>query len=242
VYKYGPDFYRFLDSFAVQSAQRIVPRLTAALTINSVADFGCGRGAWLSVWAEAGMSVSGVDGPYVDKGDLLMNPGNFQIADLARPIDLGRQFDLVQSLEVAEHLPAERAGQFVDTLTAHSAYVLFSAAVPGQGGENHVNEQPLDYWRAIFRQRGYAAFDYLRPLISHDELIARWYRYNILLYVSDDVIAALPEAVRCCQVPDTLCLEEYWPLLYRLRHALVRQLPVRAVNRLAYTKATLAAR
>jgi hypothetical protein len=60
--------------------------------------------------------------------------------------------------------------------------------------------------------------------------------------VSEDVIAALPEAVRCCQGPDTLRLEDYWPLLYRLRHALVRRLPARAVNRLAHTKAAMAAR
>ena len=101
-----------------------------------------------------------VDGPYVDRRRLLIDPGDFHAADLAAPIGLGRRFDLVQSLEVAEHLPAAKAEQFVDMLTTHGHCVMFSAAVPGQGAENHVNEQPAEYWRAIFGERGYGAVDF----------------------------------------------------------------------------------
>jgi len=242
VHEYGTDFYRFLASFAVRSAQRIVPRLAAVLAVRDVVDFGCGQGAWLSVWAAAGATVTGVDGPYIDRRGLLIDPGDFHDADLSAPIDLGRQFDLVQSLEVAEHLPPAKAGQFVDTLTAHGAYVLFSAAVSGQGGENHLNEQPLGYWRAIFRERSYCAIDYLRPLIRHDPAIARWYRCNILLYAREDAVALLAEPARSRRVPDVQPLEDYWPLAHRLRHALVRRLPSSVIDRISRTKGALAAR
>jgi SAM-dependent methyltransferase len=242
VHEYGTDFYRFLASFAVRSAQRIVPELSAVVPVRNVVDFGCGQGAWLSAWAAAGAAVTGVDGPYIDRRGLLIDPRDFHPADLSAPIDLGRQFDLVQSLEVAEHLPAAKAAQFVDTLTAHGACVLFSAAVPGQGGENHLNEQPLGYWRAIFRERGYWAVDYLRPLIRHDPAIARWYRCNIMLYVREDAIASLGEPARSRRVPEAEPLEDYWPLSYRLRHALVRQLPSSVIDRISRTKGALAAR
>ena len=242
MHEYGTDFYRFLASFAVRSAQRIVPKVAAVVAIRNVVDFGCGQGAWLSVWAAAGATVVGVDGPYIDRRGLLIDPGDFHAADLSAPIDLGRQFDLVQSLEVAEHLPADKAAQFVATLTAHGACVLFSAAVPGQGGENHVNEQPLGYWRAIFRECGYSAVDYLRPLICNDPAIARWYRCNIMLYVKDDAIASLAEAARSRRVPDAQPLDDYWPLSYRLRHALVRQLPSGVIDRISRRKGALAAR
>jgi SAM-dependent methyltransferase len=242
VHRYGPDFYRFLATFAVRSAERIVPKLADALPIRSVVDFGCGQGAWLSIWAKAGASVLGVDGPYVDQSRLLIDPANFHPADLAEPIELGRKFDLVQSLEVAEHLSAGHAERFVDTLTSHGSRVLFSAAVPGQGGENHINEQPLGYWRAFFRERGYVAIDWLRPLIVSDSSIARWYRCNIMLYVRDGVVMSLPEPLQRCRVPDDKDLNDYWPPLERLRHAVIRSLPPVAVNGLSRIKAGLAAR
>ncbi len=242
MYEYGDDFYRFLASFAVRSAQRILPKLTAVIPVGSVVDFGCGNGAWLSAWAATGASVIGVDGDYVDRKRLMIDPGEFHAADLSRPIDLGRRFDLVQCLEVAEHLPAAVAGQLISTLTAHGDIVLFSAALPGQGGENHINEQPLDYWRAIFRKHGYTVVDYLRPLIFDDAKIARWYRYNVLLYIKDEKIASLPERVRSCRVSDDQELGEYRPLPYRVRDALVRRLPYGAVNRASRLKALAATR
>ena len=242
MHEYGTDFYRFLASFAVRSAQRIVPKLTAVAAIRSVADFGCGLGGWLSVWAASGASVAGVDGPYVDSRRLMIDPNDFHAADLAAKINLGRQFDLVQSLEVAEHLPASKAAQFVETLTAHGACVLFSAAVPGQGGENHINEQPLGYWRSIFREHGYCAVDYLRPLICDDAEIARWYRCNMMLYVKEAAIASLAEPARSRCVLDGQPLEDYWPLSYRLRHAFVRQLPIGVVDRISRAKGAVAAR
>jgi SAM-dependent methyltransferase len=242
VHEYGADFYRFLGSFALQSARRIVPKLIRLMPARSVVDFGCGQGAWLSVWASTGASVVGVDGPYVDRCHLLIDPGDFHGADLTTPIDLGRQFDLVQSLEVAEHLPVENARQFVDTLIVHGPCVLFSAAVPGQGGENHLNEQPPDYWRALFRERGYAAFDFLRPLIFDDPAIARWYRFNTILYLRDDITATFPDAVRCSRVPDAQALDDYWPLQYRLRNAVIKWLPTRIVNRISQLNAVWAAR
>ncbi len=239
---YGTDFYGLLASFAKRSARRVVPLLCSTLPIRNVVDFGCGEGAWLSVWREAGAAVLGIDGPYVARNRLQISASEFLAADLAAPIDLGRRFDLVQSLEVAEHLPAAKAEQFIDTLAAHGSRILFSAAVPGQGGEHHVNEQPLDYWRALFHDRGYAAFDYLRPLLCDDRTVQRWYRYNIMLYVKAAEIGDLPAAVRACRVSDGQSLAEYRPLSCRLRDAVIRQLPISAVDRLSRLKAGFVAR
>jgi SAM-dependent methyltransferase len=242
MYEYGADFYRYLSSFAERAARVVVPRLTAVLPVRSVVDFGCGQGAWLSVWRSMGASIVGVDGPYVDPSQLLIDAAAFHPADLAKPIDLGRRFDLVQSLEVAEHLPATKAEQFIETLTAHGALVLFSAAIPGQGGENHINEQPLGYWRAIFRTRGYVPIDFLRPQLVNDANVAQTYRYNMMLYVNETALASLPETVRACRVRDGEAFDDYRPFSYRLRNVLVRILPLEAVNRLARLKASLTAR
>src|SRR5260370_38008702 len=94
MYRYQADFYRYLASFAVRSAERAVPQLASALPVKSVVDFGCGQGAWLGLWQAAGVSIPGVDGSYVERRDLLIEPAFFRAADLAEPIDLGRRFDL----------------------------------------------------------------------------------------------------------------------------------------------------
>jgi SAM-dependent methyltransferase len=233
VHEYNSDFYRFLASFARQSAEQIVPLLTASIPIQSVADFGCGQGAWLSVWRKTGAVVMGVDGPYVNPEHLMIHPHEFRIADLSQRVDLGRQFDLVQSLEVAEHLPAPRAADFIEMLTAHGRLVLFSAAVPGQGGEHHVNEQPLEYWRDKFRRHCYVAIDYVRPLVVANPLIQHWYRYNMILYAEDSYARELPEQVRNCRVIEDEQLRNYWPFYHRVRQTVIRQLPLGAVDYLS---------
>ncbi len=242
VQEYGADFYRFLASFAARSADEIVPLLSAVLPIHSVADFGCGQGAWLSVWRKAGITVMGVDGSYVDRLHLMIDSSEFRAADLSQRIDLGRRFDLVQSLEVAEHLPRQRAADFIEMLTDHGPLVMFSAAVPGQGGEHHINEQPLEYWRKKFRDRGYVAIDYVRPQVVDNLRIQHWYRYNIVLYAEERHLANLPDRVRAFRVPENQRLRNYWPFADGIRHALIRQLPRGTVDFLSRVKAQLQAR
>ena len=242
MHEYGAAFYAYLESFAVRSAQRVVPVVAAALPVASVVDFGCGQGAWLRAWQGAGAAVLGVDGPYVDRARLLIPTASFVAADLAAPLDLQRRFDLVQSLEVAEHLPPGCAAAFVGTLTRHGDAVLFSAAVPGQGGEHHVNERPLAYWRALFAARGYRAVDLVRPAVRGDASVQGWYRCNTMLYVNEAGLARLSPAARSAIVPDAQSLQHYWPVGDRLRQAVVRTLPVAAVNRLSALKSAIMAR
>ena len=241
MHAYGPAFYRYAASFAVASAERIVTAIIEALPIQSVVDFGCAQGAWLSVWSRAGVSVTGVDGPYVDLRYLMIHPTEFVAADLSEPINLGRQFDLVQSLEVAEHLRAEHAERFIDTLIAHGPCIMFSAAVPGQGGEHHINEQPLEYWRSIFRKKGYVAVDYIRPLVRNEKAVQYWYRYNTILYVRETHLEVLPETIRRHLLPDGRALQNHWPILHRARQKLLSQLPVAAVDSLSRAKSSLVA-
>src|SRR5438874_4807793 len=123
--------------------QRVSPR--------SVVDFGCGLGIWLEKFVLHGVEdYVGVDGPWVPQDDLHFRQDHFVAARLDRPLRLGRRFDLAVALEVAEHLPDHRGSTFVRTIVEHAPCVLFSAAVPQQGGTDHVNEQWPDYWAELF--------------------------------------------------------------------------------------------
>lgn len=94
-----------------------------------------------------------------------------------------KPFDLAQSLEVAEHLEEKYAENFIQLLTSLSDIILFSAAIPYQGGTDHLNEQPPTYWAKLFQKFDFMCFDILRDKIWENKKIAFWYRQNIMLYI-----------------------------------------------------------
>jgi SAM-dependent methyltransferase len=190
---YTPDFYRSHRDGSRRSAEAIVPIVLDLVQPRSVIDVGCGLGAWLAVFREHGVEdVWGVDGSYVDRRLLQIPPERFLPADLRHPVRLPRRFDLVVSVEVAEHLPADCAATFVESLTALGSVVLFSAAIPYQGGVDHVNEQWPEYWAARFAEHGYVAIDYIRPRVWRDEGVEWWYAQNALLYAEREHVEGEP--------------------------------------------------
>ena len=160
----------------------IVPELVHWFQPASVLDVGCGIGTFLCTFLEAGVpEVRGVDGEWLDRSLLLIPKERFTVVDLEKPIHLGRKFDMALCLEVAEHLAPESADNIVDSLCEHADTIVFSAAIPGQGGQNHVNEQPFNYWKEKFEQRGFHWHDVLRRRYWNETSIEWWYKQNIFL-------------------------------------------------------------
>src|SRR3954447_16456322 len=183
---YDASFFATVTSTAAASARCVVGPVVRWLRPRSVVDVGCGEGPWLAEFAAGGCRVVGVDGPQVDPARLLVPGDAFFEHDLEQPLDGllgGRRFDLAVSLEVAEHLSPARADGFLDDLTGLSDRVLFSAAVPGQGGYGHVNEQPHEYWIRGFEERGFAVTTLVRRWFADNDAVASWYRANLLLFV-----------------------------------------------------------
>lgn len=190
---YTAAFYRRQCGGSRQSAREVVPVLIDLVGPRSVVDVGCGVGTWLSAFAESGVTdVCGVDGDWVDPALLEIPRSAFVGADLTRPLALGRSFDLVLSLEVAEHLPASAAETFVDSLSQLGPIVAFSAAVPQQGGLDHVNEQWPEYWADRFQARGYVAVDAVRPRIWTSERVEWFYAQNLLLFARPEILGDRP--------------------------------------------------
>jgi hypothetical protein len=236
-HNYDDKFFDYIGRGARRSAQHVIPFLRAHLHVSSIVDIGCGRGVWVDEWRRSGVEDAlGVDGDYVSSDRLVMPKERFLAFDLSKPIRLGRRFDLVQSLEVAEHLPASAAEVFIDTLVAHSDIILFSAAAPGQGGEFHVNEQPYEYWRAKFATRGYQVVDCVRPNILGIRSVEPWYRYNTFLYVDEKAVDKIPLTFRQMQVPREEIIADLAPIAWRLRNSALRWFPQPVVQRIARLK------
>ncbi len=188
---YPREFYDDLKETALPSARRVVPILRDLMRIDSAVDVGCGDGGWLKALAESGTStVLGVDGNWVRDDQLLIDRDRLVRCVLGEELPVHDAFDLAISLEVAEHIPGDRAGLFVSELTRLAPVVLFSAAIPDQGGLNHVNEQWPAYWAALFEERGYKVIDTLRWQIWPDDSVTWWYKQNLLLFATEATLAA----------------------------------------------------
>ena len=240
---YSTDFYDYIDAGSRASAQVVARLLLGEMKVKSLLDVGSGHGAWAAEWIKAGVGdVVAVDGDYVRRDQLAIPADKFVAHDLATPLDLGRRFDLVQSLEVAEHLPAASAAGFIGNLVRHGDVILFSAAVPHQGGEHHVNEQPPQYWRALFASHGYEVFDWVRPHLAGQRQVKAWYRFNSFIYANAAGRKRLSKAILAAQVPGDQPLRIGGDLSWTLRRTAVRLIPGALVKPIAMAKASLEAR
>ena len=173
----------------LKSPEIIVEAILNIIKPKSVVDLGCGIGTFLKVFKQKGVhDILGIDGDWVDKKLLYkyIQENEFFETNLEEPLNLSKKFDLAISLEVAEHINEEKSDIFINSLTSLSDIIIFSAAFPNQGGQNHLNEQWPDYWNKKFKKFGYEMFDVIRPLIWNESYVQPWYKQNVYLVVNEN--------------------------------------------------------
>lgn len=181
---YDKSFYEEQSLGSRNSAKEVIPYLLQQFKIDSVVDLGCGIGTWLAVFAENGVTdFLGCDGSYVPQGYLQIPQSSFRAVDLSQSLEFERRYSLAMSMEVAEHIAPESAEAFVKKLTELSDIVLFSAALPYQGGTGHVNENLPEYWALLFRKYDYVPLDIIRDNFWLNGMVCPWYRQNTIVYI-----------------------------------------------------------
>jgi SAM-dependent methyltransferase len=186
---YTPDYSRNLGRESRRTAAVVAPMVMDLLGPDSVVDLGCGTGGWLAEFQLAGVhEILGIDGAWIERDDLEIPVKQFRVADLTRPFELGRRFALACSIEVAEHLPASSAPTFIASLASLAPAVLFSAAIPFQGGTRHLNEQWADYWQALFAQHDFVALDFFRWRLWDNPEVQPYVAQNLWLYIAPSLL------------------------------------------------------
>lgn len=186
-YWYNPTYYKCVESDALRSRETMAESIVSDLRPRRLIDVGCGTGALLDAIRARGVETMGLE--YSDAGielcrqrQLKVNQFNI-LKDSAPKQCLGQ--DVAISFEVAEHLPESGADRFVDLLCSLAPTVVASAATPGQGGNEHLNEQPRSYWIDKFAARGFRFDEELSSNWSklwHAKGVAWFYATNVMVF------------------------------------------------------------
>jgi cyclopropane fatty-acyl-phospholipid synthase-like methyltransferase len=171
-------------NYNCKSAKVVLPLVLNIIKPRSILDVGCGLGTWLKTAEDLGVKdLLGIDNYGIAENKLYIVRENFKQVNLNQDFNLHRSFDLIICLEVAEHLKPQSAKNFIECLTKHSDVILFSAAILGQGGQNHINEQNPSYWEQIFRDLNFIPIDIVRSKFEDNQAVEWWYQQNMILYV-----------------------------------------------------------
>jgi SAM-dependent methyltransferase len=187
---YGEKFFQGEQETSAKCAALVLDVVNKFITVNSVIDIGCGAGEWLKVYYEKGIdNILGIDGAYLNPAQLVIPREHFIPKDISQPITgIQQKFDLAISLEVAEHIDPSCVENYIDNITYFSDVILFSAAIPTQGGFHHVNEQWPSYWVERFKRVGYVPVDCVRWAIWNSKNILFIYKQNIMFYIKESAI------------------------------------------------------
>lgn len=197
---YNASYYKKHETGSYKSAIQILEYINSFIKFNSVIDFGCGMGTWCKALYNLNIKdFLGIDKHQYDPTYMLIPTEKYMQFDLCKSLELDRKVDMAISVEVAEHINPKYSDIFIKNICSCSEIVLFSAAVPHQGGTGHINEQPCTYWEMIFNKYGYKAIDCIRPYFWNNEQIEIWYRNNCILYLEQHTYEKI-----CSHIPQNV--------------------------------------
>lgn len=118
-----------------------------------VYDFGCGTGEYMYELAKKGFRVQGFEGtPDINSIGAISIDEQDLTKEMSEPGEKGN----VMCIEVAEHIPPQFENIFLNNITKYvDRHLVLSWAIPGQGGNGHVNERTSADVEALMVARGF---------------------------------------------------------------------------------------
>lgn len=160
-------------------AQRLAEYIKEKINPSTVIDIGCGPGIYVDSLRNLGLDAQGIDtDKRVHGRPHLRCQSMFDLDDT--------KYDLVICMEVAEHIDEKFENQIVEKVSAAVGKTLiWTAALPGQGGTGHINCRPKEYWAEKLAGQGL-----VRDINKEQDLIEYakngyhmgWFANNLLFF------------------------------------------------------------
>ena len=182
---YDRNYYAEVEVSAIENAEAMAKTMAARFKPKFVIDVGCGTGALLESFRNLGCETCGLE--YSDAGLAYCHKRKLAVRkfNLEKELTSDAGYDLATSFEVAEHLAPWAADRYVALLCQFSPRVVMSAAPPGQGGVDHINEQPQFYWIEKFNRCNYSFDENSSRELALDWKalgVTSWYRDNMMVF------------------------------------------------------------
>lgn len=146
---------------------------------KSVVDLGCGLGWYCPIISKKSKKCDQYDGSVNIEE---VTNGKVKYLNLAEKINFNCNYDIVMSLEVAEHIPKEFEEVYVNNLVKCSREgILITWSRIGQGGHFHVNNKNREDVMKLFESKGYKYQNEITERLKNSTQVD-WLKSNILYF------------------------------------------------------------
>lgn len=238
---YPESFYSSVTKRAQASSEIVAEILQDVLKPRSIIDVGSGEGAWINTMSHrfpSALDLTAIDlqphrSEYFEQLSSSKLNFEFILRDFEKDHTLPNQnYDLAICLEVLEHLQTQTAEQLAAEFAKNCSVLIFSAAVKGQGGTGHINENSLDYWIRLFQQNDFIALDILRPKLARNKQVPDYYKQNMILLwhpencIKNNTVFDLEALL----IKNPIAVADTRKFLMKLQHFVISFLPHRVVT------------
>lgn len=185
-YKFNSD-YNSISLLEQPQAELIAKWVKGTLNPNKVIDLGCGPGLYVHELRNIGINAYGYElDPRAEGIEYVTRSNMLEIEDTA---------DVVYCIEVAEHIHPKYTDKIVNKIyetLEPGGTLIFSAANLGQGGTDHINCRPIEYWIKKFTDKGMIHMNTLEnnlkgtivSIIPKDHM--GWFIHNVIIMYKED--------------------------------------------------------
>lgn len=149
---------------------------------NKVNDYGCGPGIYVNSMRKLGIDAYGYD---IDSR--IPNDSHFFKKNILDD-DFNDKCNAAVCLEVLEHIEEADSIRFMQKMLSSiedDGYLIFSAAVPNQGGDGHINCKPKQFWEDKIVNSGFvrvvAEEKEVLDIVKSNQYMG-WFANNFMLF------------------------------------------------------------